>query len=175
MKTITGYAVIWDAISTPLGGFREVVRRGAFTKTIQAGDARGLWNHNADFPLGRKSAGTLELEEDHKGLKVTITPPDTSYARDLIASIARRDVTGFSFGFVMVKDSWLRAGPDGLPLRELLEVTLLECSPCTLPAYPQTEAHVREAVQPAASVLPFTSPSLELKRRRLRLIELTAA
>lgn len=178
MKTITGYAVIWGAISTPLGGFVEVIRRGAFTNTLQAGDARALWNHNADFPLGRKSAGTLTLEEDTKGLKVTITPPDTTYARDLIASIERRDVTGMSFGFVVVKDAWLRAGSDGYPVRELLQVNLLECSPCTLPAYPQTEVHVRDvvaAVQPVANVVLFTSPSLDLRRRRLRLVELTAA
>ena len=178
MKTITGYAVVWDAISTPLGGFIEVVRRGAFTNTLQAGDARALWNHNADFPLGRQSAGTLVVEEDTKGLRVTITPPDTSYARDLIASIERRDVTGMSFGFTVTKDSWLRAGPSGFPVRQLLQVNLLEISPCTIPAYPQTEVHVRAvvaAMEPAATVPPFTSPSLDLKRRRLRLIELTAA
>lgn len=172
MKTITGYAVVWGAISTPLGGFVEVIRKGAFTQTIRAGDPRALWNHNADFPLGRKSSGTLTLEEDAKGLKVTITPPDTSYARDLIASIERRDVSGMSFGFVVVKDAWLRAGPDGLPLREVLEVKLLEISPCTMPAYPQTEVYVRAM---ADAVPPWASRDLDIKRRRLRLIELTAA
>jgi hypothetical protein len=175
MKSITGYAVIWDARSLPLGGFIEVVRRGTFTTTLKTGDPRALWNHNYDFPLGRKSAGTLVLEEDAKGLKVTITPPDNSYANDLVRSIQRGDVSGFSFGFIVIKDSWLRAGSDGFPVRELLEVTLLEISPCTTPAYVQTEAHVRDVVVPVASVQPFTSPSLDLKRRRLRLIELTAA
>jgi hypothetical protein len=48
-----------------------------------------------------------------------------------------------SFGFQVVKDRWGQAGADGLPVRELLEVRLLDVSPVTFPAYQQTEVHVR--------------------------------
>jgi hypothetical protein len=43
----------------------------------------------------------------------------------------------------MVKERWMEAGADGLPVRELLEVRLFDVSPVTFPAYQQTEVHVR--------------------------------
>ena len=48
-----------------------------------------------------------------------------------------------SFGFRTVKDHWLPAGEDGLPIRELLSCQLFDVSPVTYPAYTQTEVHVR--------------------------------
>lgn len=142
-RTIRGYAAVFDSLSSPLMGFREVIRKGAFKKTIKDGDIRALWNHDPNYVLGRKSARTLRLDEDEKGLHSRIFPPDTQWARDLMHSIERGDVSQMSFGFRVVKDNWLPAGQDGLPVRELLSVQLFDVSPVTFPAYPQTEVHVR--------------------------------
>lgn len=142
-KAIRGYAAVFDSMSQPLMGFREVIRKGAFRKTIKDGDIRALWNHDPNYVLGRKSARTLTLGEDEKGLLTRIIPPDTQWARDLMQSIQRGDVSQMSFGFRVVKDNWLPAGQDGLPVRELLSVQLFDVSPVTFPAYPQTEVHVR--------------------------------
>lgn len=142
-RSIRGYAAVFDAMSQPLYGFREIIRKGAFKKTIKDGDIRALWNHDPNYVLGRKSARTLRLEEDDKGLLSRIFPPDTQWARDLMTSIERGDVTQMSFGFRVVKDHWLPAGDDGLPVRELLSCQLFDVSPVTYPAYPQTEVHVR--------------------------------
>jgi HK97 family phage prohead protease len=142
-KSIRGYAAVFDAMSQPLFGFREIIRKGAFKKTIKDGDIRALWNHDPNYVLGRKSARTLRLEEDDKGLLSRIFPPDTQWARDLMTSIERGDVSQMSFGFRTVKDNWLPPGDDGLPIRELLSCQLFDVSPVTYPAYPQTEVHVR--------------------------------
>jgi len=150
-RTIRGYAAVFDSLSQPLFGFREVIRKGAFKKTVRESDIRALWNHDPNFVLGRKSARTLRLEEDEKGLITRIFPPSTQWARDLLHSIERGDVSQMSFGFQSVKDRWLPAGEDGLPVRELLEVRLFDVSPVTFPAYQQTEVHVRSMMESVVS------------------------
>lgn len=158
-KKIEGYAAVFNQLSEDLGGFREMIKPGAFTKTLKTADVRALWDHNADFPLGRLKAGTLDLSEDSKGLKFTIVPPDTQYARDLLVSIERGDVDQMSFGFFTVTDEWNQQ--DKEYIRTLIEVELFDVSPVTFPAYPQTSAAVRskleeftqadQVVQPGAS------------------------
>jgi HK97 family phage prohead protease len=141
VKKISGYAAVFNQPSEDLGGFVEKISPGAFAQTLATDDIRSLWNHNADYPLGRVKARTLSLSEDLKGLKFEIIPPDTQYARDLITSIERGDVDSMSFGFRTMNDNWERVG-DTI-VRTLLEVQLFEVSPVTFPAYPQTSAAVR--------------------------------
>lgn len=138
---ITGHAAVFNQWSEDLGGFREIIRPGAFAKTIKEADVRALFNHDPNYVLGRNKAGTLRLEEDKKGLAIEIDPPDTQWARDLTTSIQRGDIDQMSFGFRTVKDKW---GDDGeTNQRELLEVELFDVSPVTYPAYPQTSVGVR--------------------------------
>jgi hypothetical protein len=150
-RTIQGYAAMFDSLSLPLGGFQEVIRKGAFKKTLREGDIRALWNHDPNFVLGRKSARTLRLEEDAKGLLSRISPPDTTWANDLMTSIDRGDVSQMSFGFRAVKDHWNAPDAKGVVIRELLEVQLFDVSPVTFPAYPQTEVHVRAVMDAVLS------------------------
>ena len=75
---MVGYAATFETLSEDLGGFKEKIRTGAFTNTINKADIRALWNHNPDFVLGRNKAGTLSLREDKQGLSIEIIPPDTS-------------------------------------------------------------------------------------------------
>ena len=86
-EKIEGYAAVFDQLSEEMWGFREKISPGAFEGTIGEDDIRALWNHDPNYPLGRNRAGTLELEEDDKGLRVQILPPETSYASDLVESI----------------------------------------------------------------------------------------
>jgi HK97 family phage prohead protease len=144
-KKIEGYAAVFNELSEDLGGFREKIALGAFSNSIRIDDVRGLWNHNADFPLGRTKAGTLTLEEDKRGLRFVIDPPDTQYANDLLVSIERGDVDQMSFGFRTVKDHWEMEGDD--VVRTLIEVKLFDVSPVTYPAYPQTSAAVRSKLE----------------------------
>lgn len=142
-KRIDGYAAVFDSWSVDLGGFRERIANGAFTKTLQEADVRGLLNHDPNYVLGRKKAETLTLQEDNKGLHILATPPDTQWARDLLVSIGRGDINQMSFGFRTIKDAWYRVKGMDLWERTLLEVELLDVSVVTFPAYPATEAGLR--------------------------------
>lgn len=138
---IVGYAAVFNQKSDDLGGFREIVRPGAFKKTILESDIRALVNHDPNYVLGRKKSGTLQLEEDEHGLKIQIDPPETSWSRDLQVSMKRGDIDQMSFGFQTIKDKWL----DGEErVRALEEVRLFDISPVTFPAYPDTTVAVRE-------------------------------
>jgi uncharacterized protein len=139
---ITGYAAVFDKMSEVMWGFREVIRPGAFTNTLKTADVRALWQHDTASPLGRNKNGTLELEEDALGLRISITPPDTQWGRDAVTSIDRGDVDQMSFGFMTLNDKWSK-DENGFDLRELLEVELYEVSPVTFPAYPDTSVAVR--------------------------------
>lgn len=145
-NTIEGYAAVFNSRSGNLGGFYEVISNGAFAKTLkEKPDIRALWNHDSNYVLGRTTNESLSLEEDEKGLKVRITPPDTSWAKDLMTSIQRGDVNQMSFQFRVVKDDW--SIDDGEPLRELREVELFEVSPVSFPAYESTSVSVRSYLE----------------------------
>ena len=78
--------------------FRERVRPQAVDKTLSEKiDLRALVGHDPNRVLGRISSGTLVVTKDARGLLAEIDPPDTTYADDLIASIRRRDMRGWSF------------------------------------------------------------------------------
>jgi len=144
---IRGHAAVFDKLSDDLGGFREKISPGAFSKTIKKDDIRALFNHDPNYILGRNKAGTLTLEEDEKGLYFEIDPPDTSYARDLLVSIDRGDISQCSFAFMVdgkKGEKW--DYPEGqLPIRTLDLLKLYDTSPVTYPAYPQTDVKVRSA------------------------------
>jgi len=145
-RKIGGYAAVFDQ-ETDIGGFfREVIRPGAFKKTLQESDVLALWNHDTSKPLGRVSNGTLELTEDERGLRFELQLPDTTWGVDAFKSISRGDVRGMSFGFVVTKESWSgkteENGKEDI-LREIKEVALYEISPVTFPAYEATEVEAR--------------------------------
>jgi HK97 family phage prohead protease len=139
---LTGYAAVFDQLSGVLfGQFRERIERGAFASSME-GDIRALWNHDTNLPLGRTTAGTLTLTEDAHGLRVEISPPNTSWGREAVESIKRGDVDQMSFGFDVLADDWDQAD-DGQLIRTLKKVRLWEVSPVVFPAYPQTSVSVR--------------------------------
>jgi hypothetical protein len=141
---IIGHAAVFDSWSETLGGifpFKEKVRRGAFAESILNDDIRALFNHSADYVLGRNKAGTLELTEDEKGLLVKIKPPDTQWARDLVISIKRGDINQMSFAFNVEEENW--STENGFDVRELKKVKLYDVSPVTFPAYTSTDVGIR--------------------------------
>ena len=141
---IEGHAAVFDSWSETLGGifpFKEKVSRGAFIESVKKDDIRALFNHDPNYVLGRNLAGTLELEEDEIGLRVKITPPDTSWARDITTSIRRGDISQMSIGFIVEKDEW--STENGMDTRDLKKVRLFDVSPVTFPAYSATDVGVR--------------------------------
>lgn len=145
-KKIVGYAAKFMNRSQDLGGFIEQIDPQAFTRTLSEGaDVRALIDHNPSLILGRTVSGTLRLETDSTGLLVEITPPDTTYARDLMVSLERGDVTQMSFAFVTKQDTWAKEGTTNI--RTLLDVDLHDVSAVTYPAYLDTEVGLRSLNQ----------------------------
>ena len=139
---IEGYAATFNELSVVLYGmFREEIAPGAFRNTL-GDDIRSLWNHNTDLPLARTTNGTLRLAEDETGLAIAADLPETSWGRDALISIGRRDVTQMSFAFDVIEDDW-REDDLGQLIRRLLNVKLYEVSPVTFPAYPTTTVGLR--------------------------------
>lgn len=180
-RTLTGYAAVFNALSEDLGGFVEQIAPGAFKKTLQEADVRALWNHSPDVVLGRTKSGTLRLVEDQVGLRFELDLPNTQAANDLIELVNRGDVNQMSFAFRTVKDAWAPAAANEMPVRTLQEVALLDVSPVTYPAYPQTSAAVRAMVEqlsqhndePGQAAHSEEQPQgwLEVQRMRLELAE----
>jgi uncharacterized protein len=142
---IEGYAIVFNSLSEDLGGFREVIAPAAVDRALaEAHDVRALIDHDSSLILGRSKSGTLRMEKDNHGLKVSITPPDTGYARDLLTVIERGDVSGMSFGFMIPEggDAWHRSST-GNPVRTVNDMFLRDVSVVTYPAYPATEVAVR--------------------------------
>ena len=161
---LAGHASVFDQpaeIGGWFGGFTEIVRKGAFTKTIREADVRALWNHDPNWVLGRNKAGTLSLAEDDKGLAIDIDPPDTQWARDLVKTIQRGDVDQMSFGFQVVREMW----NEDTNTRELIEVRLFDVSPVTYPAYEGTDIGVRSAFAAAGVDWDGLARALTLHRR----------
>lgn len=168
---IRGHAAVFNALSEDLGGFREQIMPGAFADAIVKDDVRALFNHDANFILGRNVSGTLKMVEDARGLAIEITPPDTGIVRDLVlAPIERGDVTGMSFGFSVRPGGQDWAVDDnGFTVRTLKNVRLYDVSPVVYPAYRQTDVALRSlsAFKAAAPARPFVN----LARARERLAQ----
>jgi uncharacterized protein len=162
---LVGHAAVFNSPSEDLGGFTEVVRPGAFTRTLKSDrDPLALVQHMPQLVLGRRSAGTLRLQEDHRGLAFEIDVPATTAARDLLVSVERGDVTGASFAFTTPKggDKWEMRGDQ--VVRELLDVDLHEITITAQPAYTDTDVARR-------SLEKFTlGPRLRALRRFLETV-----
>lgn len=154
-KTLTGYAAVFNRETVIGDFFRETIEPGAFRATLST-DVRGLFNHDPNQVLGRTASGSMTLTEDETGLRYAITPPDTTLGRDVLALVARGDVTGSSFGFTVKRDSWTRPAKAGeLPLRTIHEIDWLrDVGPVTFPAYTETSVQARDAASAATTPEP---------------------
>jgi len=157
---LAGYASVFDSPSEDLGGFIEYVRPGAFTRTLQGNrlDPLALVHHMPHLVLGRRSAGTLRLAQDSRGLSFEVDLPDTTMARDLAVSVERGDIRGASFAFTVAPggDRWTVA--DDRVTRDLLDLDLHEITITATPAYPDTEVARR-------ALATLTAPRLRVARR----------
>ena len=142
-KTLTGHCAVFNSEAS-LGTFIEVIRPGAFAKSLASGvNVRALYHHDGSALLGTTKGGTLELREDAKGLKFRLALPNTTHGRDLAILVDRGDVSGCSFGFKVAPggDRWQDV--NGQMVRELLSVDLLEVTLTSDPAYQDTTVAMR--------------------------------
>jgi HK97 family phage prohead protease len=171
-RKIVGYAAVFNSLSEDLGGFRERIAPGAFTRACKEDDVRALLNHNSDYVLARTKSGTLRISEDDYGLKIECDPPDSQWANDMMASIDRGDIDQMSFGFRVAKEGDIWDEIDGESVRTLRNVDLFDVSVVAFPAYPDTTVGLRsleiwkKAEEPKADYrIGLMKKKLELKSR----------
>jgi HK97 family phage prohead protease len=154
-RVIHGYAYKFRSLSQVLGSFREQVIEGAGRDSIGSDDIRALYNHDANYVLGRNLSGTLRMTEDSTGLEYEITADERqSYVRDLLVALERGDINQSSFGFRVASDGqeWDNSGD--VPLRSITKMSLFDVSPVTYPAYLSSESGVsKRALDHAASLV----------------------
>lgn len=124
VSTVSGYASVveepyemWDF----LGSYAEVVRTGAFTKTLSENPQVQLLLNHGGLAMAYTKAGTLRLSEDSTGLHMEA---DVTAARsdvqDMLLALEDGSVDEMSFAFRVTRQMW---SPD-YDQRDILEVDL---------------------------------------------------
>lgn len=140
----SGYFIVYDQETEIFPGFFEKISKKAGDEAVKSEDVRALFNHDTSMVLGRTTNQTLSLNSDDTGVFGTITfNTEDPQAVSSYAKIKRGDVDGCSFGFIPT-DIETVYREDGSILQIINAFDLLEVSPCTFPAYPQTEISARQ-------------------------------
>lgn len=138
-RTLHGYAAVYGAESRDLGGFRERIAPGAFSAVLaQAPDVRALLNHDPNQVLGRTRAGTLRLFDEQRGLRFEVDLPNSPLGENVREAVARGDVDGASFRFIVGEEDWNGELRTVRTVRELHDVTV-----ATYGAYPAASVELR--------------------------------
>jgi len=153
--TVTGYAAVFDEMSHDLGGFRERILPGAFSRVLSdRPDVHLVIGHNMELPLARTTNDTLEIQEDIRGLKIWARIDSRlSYAKDLAVQLQSGLVDQMSFAFTIPEggDEWA-VDDDGAVTRTVRAIDgLYDVSVVAAGAYPQTNVQaVRALLRDAA-------------------------
>jgi HK97 family phage prohead protease len=173
-RIVSGLAVRFGARSENLGGWKERIVKGAFTKTLSDGhDIRMLHSHDSGRILGSTRAGTLSLGETSDGLAFRCDLPNTSDGDDVLELCRRGDLREMSFGFRCDRERWEDEDDDDfedypddrgrrakktIPVRHVLQATLSEVSAVGWPAYSNDATHIK--LEPMAAAAAVASRSL---------------
>jgi HK97 family phage prohead protease len=146
---VGGYAIVFNKRSQNLGGFVEQVDPSFPDQTLDNRmDVLVRYQHDSDMLLGRTDAETARLSKDGTGMEYEADLPDTSYARDLRALLARGDVRSSSFAFRVTTDgdSWGYT-EQGFPERTLHRGIVIDAAPVVTPAYPDATSGLRSLAE----------------------------
>ena len=126
------------------GLLKERIMPGAFDRAIREDDVRSLFNHDPSLILGRSISGTLTLSVDKRGLIYSVDLGDTSIGKDVMEHIRRGDISGASFGFIASPEDQEWFTEEGIDIRVIRSLKLLDVGPVTYPAYADTTANARD-------------------------------
>ena len=166
--TLEGYATVYNYAydlggGPAAGGFTEIIASGATAKSAAEADVRLLVNHDG-IPLARTKSGTMTLQSDDIGLRVSAQlDPTNPMAASLRSAMERGDMDQMSFAFKVIRDSW----DAQYDVRTIHEVRLYDVSVVTYPASPATVAKLRND---APSSEQATGRSVEMAKRQLEAI-----
>src|SRR5690606_25578065 len=148
------------------GRFSESIAPGASKDTF-AHSERGiklLYEHGNDPMIGNKPIGRItKLEEDERGAYYEGTLYRVDYVDQLRPALEDGQL-GASFRFRVLDEEWdenptrTASNPEGLPVRTITKVEVVEAGPVTFGANPRATASVR-------SLTDAYTTDLALKRR----------
>jgi HK97 family phage prohead protease len=146
---IVGYAAVFNSLSQDLGGFREIVRQGAFDKALaEKQDVSARIQHQSGLTtIGRTGNNTLRLSVDDHGLRYELTPPNTQAGRDILELVRSGMINKSSFAFTVRENGERWVWESTPPVRELLSVDLYDVAPVDGPAYLDTSVSIRSYEQ----------------------------
>lgn len=145
-RTVKGRAVVFNAWSEDLGGFREKIAPRALDGVIERSDIFALLDHRRDRGiLGRSKRGdqvSLRLNVTDAGLDYEFEAPETALGNELLSCLERGEIDGSSFAFTVLEDQWERVGDEYQ--RTITKIDeLYDVSPVYSPAYSQTTCDLR--------------------------------
>lgn len=148
-RTIQGRAIVFESLSNDLGGFREIIKRGAISQElVDSSDVFARTNHSDDYILARcnKGKGSLQLELREDGLYYSFEAPNTEKGNELVEHIRRGEISQSSFAFMVAQEPdaerWTKI--DGVTVREIYKISYLgDVAPVFTPAYSETSVSLR--------------------------------
>lgn len=140
---VAGLGIIYDEWAELWPKYKERILRGAAKPAKDA--VKSFFNHDPSQVLSTTDSNPpLVIRQTERGIEYDSPIPPTSYGKDLIANLERRNVKGSSFTFSVPKGGdriW--EDNDGVMHREISELIYYEIGPVTDPAYVATTADMR--------------------------------
>lgn len=170
---LTGMPIVYDE-RTDLGWYDEIIDDGALDGA-DLRDVRFLVNHNIDMiPLARSrnnnENSTMQMSVvPTRGMtiRVDLDTDSNADAKSLYSAVARGDISGMSFMFIVDKDAWEDLDSDH-PTRHIMSIAkIFEVSAVTFPAYDATSIQARGL----ADALDSAKASLESAKAEVRATE----
>ena len=168
-QTVTGYALVFD-VPTCLGrdsdgkAFYELVDRGALAG-CDLSNVVMRYNHNdSNLILARTSNGTLTLDIDDTGLKITADIAKTSQGTDIYKLIQRKDIDKMSVAYVpsAIDYDYQTNTQRVMGISQLIDVSAVD-----LPAYDDTSI---QASYRSAEKAKQEYESNQAKKKKLELL-----
>lgn len=139
---LEGYAASFNCLSQDLGGFREMLKPGCFSRSLKEGaDVKCTMNHDPNLLLGRVKNGSLKVSEDSYGLKFRCELDVASAtARELHTAVRSGLIDECSFAFTLPDggDEWDESVDENgkrFARRSVRNCDLIDVSAVTYPAY----------------------------------------
>jgi len=152
-RTVRGLGVPYGRKSEDMGGWREVIAKGAATNSVANNDIALLWQHDQTQPISRVSANRAALVLEERSTGVWFEQDASAFTEYQLDKMADGVVHQMSFGFYAEEQTW---DEEAKPvMRTISQMNLLELSPVTFPAYPSTKVALRSAAA-AGVVLPIS-------------------
>lgn len=142
---VKGYAIVFNSLSTDLGGFKEIIAPTALDG-VDMDDLPLIYQHKMDEPLATTASGTLTVTRTDVGLFFSAILPSTTLGKDVNTLIKRGDLKSMSFGFSVLEDKWdITTNPHTRTITKIGK--LQELSVVTAPAYKTSSIAKRMALQ----------------------------